>query len=67
MKRKIWFLIFLFFVCIVLPVFCQEKEILLHEGWKAKRASEIPVDGTVISLPDFDLVGWMDAVVPERC
>lgn len=64
MKRKIWFLIFLFFVCIVLPVFCQEKEILLHDGWKAKRASEIPVDGTVISLPDFDLVGWMDAVVP---
>ena len=64
MKRKIWFLIFLFFVCIVLPVFCQEKEILLHEGWKAKRASEIPVDGTVISLPEFDLVGWMDAVVP---
>ena len=47
-----------------LSLYGRGNEILLHEGWKAKRASEILVDGTVISLPEFDLVGWMDAVVP---
>ena len=47
-----------------LQLFAQENEILLNEGWQAKRAGEIPVDGTVISSPDFELTGWMDAVVP---
>ncbi len=42
----------------------QEREILLHDGWKTKRATEIPVDGTVITSPEFELIGWMDAVVP---
>jgi len=44
--------------------FAQPQEIFLDEGWKAKRASEVPVDGTVISSPEFELYDWMEAVVP---
>ncbi len=44
--------------------FAQKQEILLNENWKAKRANELPVDGTVISSPGFELYDWMDAVVP---
>ena len=42
----------------------QPVEILLHSGWKAKRSAEIPVDGNVISSPEFEMTGWMDAIVP---
>ncbi len=42
----------------------QKQEILLNKNWKAKRASEITVDGTVISKPEFQLYDWMNAVVP---
>jgi len=42
----------------------QTREIPLDEGWKAKRASEVLVDGTVISTPEFELYDWMEAVVP---
>jgi len=42
----------------------QVQEILLNEGWKAKRAFEVPVDGTVVSSPEFELYDWMEAVVP---
>lgn len=45
-------------------LFAQRTEILLNDGWKAKRAGEITVDGTVISSPDFELTGWMNAVIP---
>jgi mannosylglycoprotein endo-beta-mannosidase len=64
LRFKNLFLTFLVFFFLDLSLYGRGNEILLHDGWKAKRASEIPVDGTVISLPDFDLVGWMDAVVP---
>ena len=49
---------------LVVQLFAQKTEILLNDGWKAKRATEITVDGTVISSPDFEFTGWMDAVVP---
>jgi hypothetical protein len=42
----------------------QAQEIILDEGWKAKRASEVTVDGTVVSSPEFELYDWMDARVP---
>jgi len=42
----------------------QTQKILLDEGWKAKRALEVPVDGTVISSPEFELYDWMEALVP---
>ncbi|MCJ7716942.1 MAG: hypothetical protein MUO54_10555 [Anaerolineales bacterium] len=48
----------------VVASFGQTQEILLDEGWKAKRASEVPVDGTVVSSPEFELFDWMEAVVP---
>jgi len=44
--------------------FAQTQEIVLEKGWKAKRAFEVPVDGTVISSPEFQLYDWMEAVVP---
>jgi mannosylglycoprotein endo-beta-mannosidase len=44
--------------------FAQKQEINLDSGWKAKRASELTVDGTIISSPDFQFYDWMDAVVP---
>lgn len=40
------------------------QKIMLNEGWKARRASEVPADGTVISSPDFEFYDWMDALVP---
>lgn len=42
----------------------QKHEILLNTNWKAKRANEIPADGTVISSSDFQFFDWMDAIVP---
>jgi hypothetical protein len=48
----------------VLVTYGQTQEILLDEGWKAKRAMEVPVDGTVVSSRDFELYDWMEAVVP---
>ena len=39
--------------------FAQTQEIPLDEGWKAKRALEVPVDGTVVSSSEFELYDWM--------
>ena len=47
-----------------MQIVAQHQEILLNEGWQAKRASEVTVDGTIISAPDFQFYDWMDAVVP---
>lgn len=44
--------------------FAQPQEILLDKGWQAKRAFELPVDGTVISSPAFEFYDWMEAIVP---
>jgi len=44
--------------------FAQSQEIPLDEGWKAKRAIEVLVDGTVVSSSEFELYNWMEAVVP---
>jgi mannosylglycoprotein endo-beta-mannosidase len=42
----------------------RQPEIKLDSGWKARKAIDLTVDGTVISGKDFQLTGWMDAVVP---
>jgi len=47
-----------------LASFAQTLEVTLDEGWKAKRILEVPVDGTVISSPEFELYDWMEAIVP---
>ena len=34
------------------------------DGWKIRRASEVPADGAVVSSEDFDTRGWLPAKVP---
>jgi mannosylglycoprotein endo-beta-mannosidase len=45
-------------------IYAQNSEVIINSGWIAKRASEIPADGTVITTPEFQMTGWMEAVVP---
>jgi len=52
------------FLTATIASFGQTQEILLDAGWKAKRASEVPMDGTVVSSPEFELYDWMEALVP---
>lgn len=59
MKRILVFSILLFAVA-SLPG--QETE--LTTGWKAIKASELHVDGCLLTLNDPDLSQWMEAVVP---
>lgn len=42
----------------------QPVKYLLHDNWKAKRASDVIPDGTVITGSDYKPEGWMEAVVP---
>ncbi len=58
------FIIIILLVLITGNLFAQKQEIILDKNWKAKRASELTVDGTLISAPGFQLYDWMDAVVP---
>lgn len=64
MKQKHSILTLLLIVLATTILVAQNNEILLNEGWKAKRINEVPVDGTVISSPEFEFYDWMDAVVP---
>ena len=56
----------LFFLLIAFcnQITAQEPVLKLHSGWKAKKASEVLVDGTVVTSKDFQFYGWMEAVVP---
>ncbi len=36
----------------------------LNSGWLAKKASEVPDMGQTISSPNYQIPGWIDAVVP---
>jgi len=42
----------------------QPAKILLHDNWKAKRASDVIQDGTEITAAPYKPVGWIDAIVP---
>ncbi|HSH20795.1 MAG TPA: glycoside hydrolase family 2 TIM barrel-domain containing protein [Draconibacterium sp.] len=64
MNLKHSILILFLFVLTGFSSIAQKQEILLNTNWKAKRANEVPVDGTVVSSSDFELYDWMDAVVP---
>ena len=50
----------------ILPmqIIAQSVEYPLDSNWKAKRAADIPADGTVITGGEFKMDGWMEAVVP---
>ena len=47
---------------IVLPE--SGDKVLLHDGWWARRASEIGEDGNRLTSQPFQTVGWMKARVP---
>jgi len=53
-------------VLIIVPLcgFGQPAKFLLHDNWKAKRATDILLDGSEITAAGFKPEGWMDAVVP---
>ncbi len=53
----------LLFVC-SLNALAQPQTRLLHDNWKAKRATDILVDGTEITGTDYHPKGWLDAVIP---
>ena len=62
MRPKLLPLILL--IAIAGQAIAQNSFIRLHSGWKAKKASEVLVDGTTITGKNFQFYGWMDAVVP---
>jgi hypothetical protein len=56
--------LFILLIALVGQSIAQESVVQLHSGWKAKKASEVLVDGTTITSKNFHFFGWMDAVVP---
>ena len=58
--------LFYFIMLVVLPLeaFAQPVEYLLKDNWKAKRAVDVTADGSVITGGEFEMEGWMDAIVP---
>ncbi len=59
-NRFILFLLLLF----IHQAYAQTGSVRLNAGWKAKKASEITVDGTVITGKGFQFYDWMEAIVP---
>jgi len=62
MKMQRLFVVML--TILTLPAIAQREVIKLNSGWKAKKAIDVLVDGTVVSGKDFKLYDWMEAVVP---
>jgi|WetSurMetagenome_2_1015567.scaffolds.fasta_scaffold00403_3 mannosylglycoprotein endo-beta-mannosidase len=62
MKKIQFFLVSL--IMLQLHVSAQPVKFLLHDNWKAKRATDILTDGTEITAAGYKPEGWMDAVVP---
>ncbi|NMC38534.1 MAG: glycosyl hydrolase [Bacteroidales bacterium] len=62
MKRNtaVIFLILIF----SLGSYAQQSSFLLNSNWKARKAVDVLIDGTVITSRDFNPQGWLDAVVP---
>lgn len=50
--------------CFFLPVNAQNGSLELKTGWIAKKAVEVPSDGTQISRPDYTCSDWLEAVIP---
>jgi hypothetical protein len=44
--------------------YSQQSSFLLNSNWKARKAVDVLIDGTVITGKDFNPQGWIDAVVP---
>ena len=60
--RPIYLLILL--IGCPLLLLAQPNHILLNDHWKAKCAQNEVADGTQITASNFQLTGWMEAVVP---
>jgi hypothetical protein len=52
------------FMMLQLQTIAQPVKYLLHDNWKAKRATDVTADGSEITGTDYNLYGWLDAVVP---
>jgi hypothetical protein len=59
MKRAV---IITLLLCVTLLVSSQETP--LTSGWKAKRVSEVALDGRALTAEEPDLTGWLNAIVP---
>lgn len=62
MKHLKLLIILLLSECFLLSA--QPRQILLNDHWTAKRAMDEIADGTQITSPKFQPVGWMEAIVP---
>ena len=62
--RIIAVLIILTALFLPVSLYSQPHSILLNQNWKAKRTTEVVADGSQISSPSWQPVGWMEAVVP---
>ena len=58
MKSKTFILILL--LSLALQGMSQHKLIKLNSGWKAKKGSDLLVDGTLITGKEFKFFDWMD-------
>jgi len=56
--------ILIFSVLLSGSVFLAAQETPLSHGWKAKKASEVTVDGCHLTMTEPDLSGWINATVP---
>lgn len=58
--------LFYLFLLVIVPIqtLAQAVEYPLHDNWKAKRAGDITVDGSVLTGGEYKMEGWMEAVVP---
>ena len=61
---RIRFFYLLILAILPIQIIAQPVEYPLDSNWKAKRAADIPADGTVITGGEFKMDGWMEAVVP---
>jgi hypothetical protein len=52
------------FIMLQSHTLAQPVKYLLHDNWKAKRVSDVTLDGSVITGTDYKPEGWIDAVVP---
>ena len=52
------------YLWVSLSLFAQPRQIILNNGWKAKKALEVTADGSQITGTEFQPSGWMEAVVP---
>jgi len=61
---KKFYLFTVILISVQIQLLSQPYIYLLHENWKAKRASDVLIDGNELTSLPFKPEGWMEAVVP---